>query len=249
MPGEEPPETTSSRPRSAPRVSTSGPHQLQPPAPLGGHPLPAASPSTHVPTLPPRGPAAVRHIGVVLALSSAVAVIVVLALVLALPSAPPKTAVATLPTTTTTTTAPAPAADPLVFDDLEALSPVPMTHLAAPLDGRQRWERAIARRGLRSGDVPAADALVARAATLEKAGRDVEAAALVKQAQARADKQVIDRGFVFAKQKRLNIAVEDRGTKDARRFDELSREIERRFAAHDYAGANEALNRAFVLLK
>ncbi|MDP2339702.1 MAG: hypothetical protein Q8O67_01990 [Deltaproteobacteria bacterium] len=258
MAGEEPPESTT-RSRSAPRVSTSGPHSLTGgersspgrAGPVGGHPLPAAAPSTHIPTLPPKGPAAVRHIGVVLMLCSIVVVIVVLTLALALPNTPKFTASeraparvvdtpAPIPTTTT-----APADAPL--EDLDALAPVPMTMV--PLDGRQKVDRTLARRGLRAGDVPALDALVAKSLTLEKNGRGADAMAVLKDAQALVDKQQIDRGFVFAKQKRLNIAVDDRGTKDAKRFDELSREVERRFAARDYSGANEALNKAFNLLK
>jgi hypothetical protein len=221
-------------------------------APTGGHPLPAASPSTHIPTLPPRGPAAARHIGVALILCSAVAVIVVLVLALVLPStprgntlAPPAIASGTqapIPTTTTTTTDPE-----LVPVEIDALAPVPLT--MGPADGRLKLERTQARRGLRLGDVPALDALIAKATALEKAGRGAEAMGVLKEAHALADRQAIDRGFVFAKQKRLNLAVDDKGTKDGKRFDELAREVERRFAARDYAGANDTLNKAFALLR
>ena len=134
----------------------------------GGYPLPATWPSTHTPTLPPRGPGVLRYLGVVIAVLCAAVFVVVVSLALFLPKKTPATA----PVTTTTTTAPT-TATATNTAPIEDLAPVPLS--IGPNDVRANVERSMKRRGLRDGDVPAVDALVERAARLERAKRDVDA--------------------------------------------------------------------------
>lgn len=204
--------------------------------------MPATSPSTHTPTLPPRGPGVLRYLGVVIAVLCAAVVVVVVSLVVFLPRAP------AAQTTTTMAATPSPSpATPTLVQPIEDLAPVELS--IGPNDVRASVERSMKKRGLRDGDVPALDALIEKAARLEKQKRDAAALDAWRAAAAAVDKAVVDRGFVFSKQKRLRVAVEARGVRDTKKVDELLLEVDRRFANNDYDGANDALNRAWPLLK
>lgn len=101
-------------------------------------------------------------------------------------------------------------------------------------------------KGLLSGDVPALDAELARARALERAGKDASAA--YERVRALAVKEVIDRGFITSKQKRLRFAAERAPPAVASKVSTLERESEKHVAARKYTLANERLNRAFALL-
>jgi predicted Ser/Thr protein kinase len=101
-------------------------------------------------------------------------------------------------------------------------------------------------KGLIPGDVPALDAELARARSLERAGKDASGA--YDKARAIAAKEVIDRGFITSKQKRLRFASERASAATATKVSVLERESEKLVVARKYVAANECLNRAFALL-
>ena len=105
---------------------------------------------------------------------------------------------------------------------------------------------AMKQKGLIAGDVPALDAELTRARALEKAGKDPSAA--YEKARALAAKEVIDRGFITSKQKRLRFATERANAATVTKVNALERESEKLVVARTYTAANEKLNRAFALL-
>jgi predicted Ser/Thr protein kinase len=105
---------------------------------------------------------------------------------------------------------------------------------------------AMKQKGIIAGDVPALDAELARARALEKAGKDASAA--YEKARTIAVKEVIDRGFITSKQKRLRFASERANAATVAKVNVLERESEKLVVARKYAAANEKLNRAFALL-
>ena len=103
------------------------------------------------------------------------------------------------------------------------------------------------KKGLLGGDVPALDVQMARARGLERNGKDASAA--WEKAKATAAAQVVDRGFITAKHKRLRFAAES-STADAQsKIGALTVEAEKHVVARNYAAANDRLNRAFALVK
>lgn len=106
---------------------------------------------------------------------------------------------------------------------------------------------AMKRKGLISGDVPALDAELARARGLEKSGRDASAA--WEKARAIAGREVIDRGFITSKQKRLRFAAERASGIAQAKIAALTAEAEKHVVARRYETANDRLNKAFALVK
>lgn len=104
----------------------------------------------------------------------------------------------------------------------------------------------IKQKGLIAGDVPAIDAELARARMLEKSGKDASPA--YEKARTLAAKEVIDRGFITSKQKRLRFATERANAATSSKISALERESEKLVVARKYTAANEKLNKAFALL-
>lgn len=105
------------------------------------------------------------------------------------------------------------------------------------------------KRGFLPGDVPQVDALLGRSRSLEAKGQLARASALLERARGLAAREVIDRGFITAKQKRLRFASERASPASLQKIAALERDAEMLVVARDYAAANERLNRAFALLR
>jgi serine/threonine-protein kinase len=120
---------------------------------------------------------------------------------------------------------------------------------ATPAQLRAAVQSAMKKRGFLVGDVPAADGLVAKAKRLEAAGRIDEATAALLRARTIVKREVIDRGFITSKQKRLHFSSEKASPQAQAKIAALERDVEKLVVARDYAGANEKLNKAFTLMR
>jgi hypothetical protein len=107
---------------------------------------------------------------------------------------------------------------------------------------------AMKRRGIAPGDLPAVDALLAKARKAEAHGHTADANSAYEKARGLVDKAAIDRGFITAKQKRLNFAIDRAPASAQTKLATLQNDVEKAVMQRDYAGANDKLNRAFALV-
>jgi hypothetical protein len=114
--------------------------------------------------------------------------------------------------------------------------------------GRGSVAAAMKKRGIVPGDVPAVDALLAKAKKAEAHGKSADASSALEKARALVDKTAIDRGFITAKQKRLNFVIDRAPASAQSKLASLQSDVEKLVVQRDYAGANEKLNRAFALV-